>query len=257
VLFLGLHALGIVVSFLWVFAHVLCVLILGFYAVNPEVIVFLYFALSCMWILVGFILFLKQKKQPYSLMPIKRLHKFRWFDRVLARIGILRGDVDTSVYYDEAAFFALLEKTQVTHEDFEEALSWEMQEQITREDRQRFWTKKYLRNIPPLARQWKYAYTVHVDRFAYDMVRASNSVVNTQTICAHATEFEKLMLTLQRPSQNCGLLVGQPGVGRDSLVRFFADQIRKRKVPRVLHDARLMHLDIDQVLIHQRVIFEV
>jgi len=252
ILFLILQIIGGGVSLLWLGGHGIFVVFLGMLIAQFNTLIFLLFALSGMWILIGFIFFLKQKKQPYTLMPIKRLHQYQWFDRVLARIGVQKKKVDTSVFYNEKDFLDLLETHHISRESFQEALSWEMQEQIVREEKGRFWTKKYLQEIPPLARQWKYAYTVHVDRFAYDVTKASQSIINRQKVCAHAQEFEKLLITLQRPSQNCALLVSQPGSGKNALVRFFADQIRKRKLPKTFHDIRVMHLDIDQVLVHQK-----
>lgn len=112
---------------------------------------------------------------------------------------------------------------------------------------------KYLNpNIPyyrkgGVAKQWIYGYTFILSHFSKDV----NEVVSrTQDIfgIGHDDEVELLVATLGKLSNKNALFIGDPGVGKSSLILGLAQRINSGDVPPQLKDKRIIQLDVNSLI---------
>lgn len=67
-------------------------------------------------------------------------------------------------------------------------------------------------------------------------------------LMGHKNEYDRLLDVLSRPGSPAALLVGETGIGKDSIIRHLAFNITKDKVPAILFDKRLVELRIESAI---------
>lgn len=92
-------------------------------------------------------------------------------------------------------------------------------------------------------RAWTARPTPTLDRYATDLTALARAE-RVGFLVGHEREFEHLLEVLTRPGKPNALLVGEPGVGKSTLVAHLAFRIIKDRVPQVLFDRRLMELNV-------------
>ncbi len=98
-----------------------------------------------------------------------------------------------------------------------------------------------------VGRFWVYGYTFKLDHFSEDM---SMKVAYSHDIfgIGHDKEIEQLVSILGRRENKNILLIGEPGVGKSSLIKGLAQKINWGQVPPVLKDKRILKLDLNMLL---------
>ncbi|HVM76715.1 MAG TPA: ATP-dependent Clp protease ATP-binding subunit [Candidatus Paceibacterota bacterium] len=92
-------------------------------------------------------------------------------------------------------------------------------------------------------RAWTSRPTPTLDRYAADLTdRARDMQVGF--MIGHDEEYERLVETLGRPSNPNAILVGEAGIGKETILGHLAFMLTKDDVPRALFDKRLVSLDI-------------
>ena len=64
----------------------------------------------------------------------------------------------------------------------------------------------------------------------------------------HAEEYEKLVEALARPMNPNALLVGEAGIGKETIVQHLAFKLIKDEVPKALFDKRLVSVEIQNLI---------
>ncbi len=128
--------------------------------------------------------------------------------------------------------------------DFKEIIFWE--ERLTREvdARRKWWRWERLGLVSGLATGWAFAYTPTLDRFSRDL----NSLVGQLSFSAHPKEVEAIERILARAGENNVILVGEPGVGKKTIVYKFVQKIKEKKTFPILFYKRVLELDMKSVL---------
>ncbi|MBI2033478.1 MAG: ATP-dependent Clp protease ATP-binding subunit [Candidatus Liptonbacteria bacterium] len=96
-------------------------------------------------------------------------------------------------------------------------------------------------------RAWTSRPTPILDRFSRDFT----DLARRQAIgflVGHETEYERLVDTLSRPVNPNALLIGEAGIGKETLVARLAFQIIKDAVPKPLFDRRLVALELSTIV---------
>ncbi|MFA6650635.1 MAG: ATP-dependent Clp protease ATP-binding subunit [Candidatus Paceibacterota bacterium] len=97
--------------------------------------------------------------------------------------------------------------------------------------------------IRPVNRAWTSRPTPTLDMFGFDITDMAVAG-KSGFLIGHKNEYERLEDILSRPTKPNALLVGEPGVGKETIVGYLAYRILKDQVPSNLFDKRLVALNI-------------
>lgn len=86
-----------------------------------------------------------------------------------------------------------------------------------------------------------------LDNFCRDISKASENE-EIDPVVGRGTEIQRVSTILSRRKKNNPVLIGDPGVGKTSIVEGLAQLIRDKKAPRVLHDKRIFSLDLASIV---------
>ena len=92
-------------------------------------------------------------------------------------------------------------------------------------------------------RAWTSRPTPTLDRFGTDFTDLARET-QVGFMVGHDEEYERLVETLGRPADPNVILVGEAGVGKETIIQHLAFMLTKDDVPRNLFDKRLVSLDI-------------
>lgn len=96
-------------------------------------------------------------------------------------------------------------------------------------------------------RAWTSRPTPTLDRYSVDLTDLARSGESGFMI-GHDDEYERLVQTLARPINPNALLVGEAGVGKETVIRHLAFCLVKDTVPNALFDKRLVMLEIQNLI---------
>lgn len=92
-------------------------------------------------------------------------------------------------------------------------------------------------------RAWTARPTPTLDQYGTDLTNLAREE-QIGFLIGHEKEFEHLLQVLARPGKPNALLVGEPGVGKSTLIAHLAFRIIKDRVPPALFDKRLIELHV-------------
>ncbi len=190
----------------------------------------------------------------YRALSMRALHEQPWFERVYNRIGLTRADIAVTTLDDFEQFKALLAQNNVTVAMFKKILAWEIHVQEQRDARVAWWREDRLRQIRPIGRLWTYGYTVHLDRYSIDLSQHDPTEYADAEFVGHEETINLLLLTLDRPSDNNIMLIGDAGVGKKTIIHHIARMIRSGRLDsdHILRDKRILLLDVASILADAR-----
>ncbi|PID51585.1 MAG: hypothetical protein CR954_01045, partial [Candidatus Moraniibacteriota bacterium] len=170
---------------------------------------YMWYAVGCAVVTMGIVLYAYRIYRisghiPYKQMTMVELSQQPWFYRVLERIGVdaKSDDMRREMFRDFAMFEAFLKKHNVSAQEFEMIVAWEIEKQLERE-----------------------GYTVQLDRYAQDLTRFDNSRY-AQFFHGFDQEMDMMQVVLARPHENNVMITGAAGTGRHMMVHELARRIR-------------------------------
>jgi ATP-dependent Clp protease ATP-binding subunit ClpC len=92
-------------------------------------------------------------------------------------------------------------------------------------------------------RAWTSRPTPTLDRYATDFTDLARDA-EIGFMIGHGEEYERLVETLGRPTNPNALLIGEAGIGKETIIQHLAFMLVKDEVPKALFDKRLVSLDI-------------
>jgi len=253
VIFLGLAIIfaalltGIILLFIWV---ALPFLLLVIAATGIAGSLTAQLGMIAMLLFIAFIclIYRDSRKIPYIQMDIKELRREKCFERIYHRMEITKRGADDDIFNNPESLKSFLKNLDLDDEDFQSIISWEAGFQQRKEDKSKFWKKENLEKIPPLGKQWKYAYTPHLDEYTVDLSRLDPTEYRDIDLIGRQDEMEVIKLVLNRPVQNSVLLVGDSGIGKKTLVHHLAKLIRHNQAEKQLEDTRLLLFDMGRMI---------
>ncbi len=96
-------------------------------------------------------------------------------------------------------------------------------------------------------RAWTARPTPVLDKYSTDLTDLAREG-EAGFLVGHEEEYERLAETLGRPYNPNVLLVGEAGVGKETLIRHLAFELTKDEVPRALFDKRLVSLELQNLV---------
>jgi len=246
--------LGIFLIFEWLVWPFFLLLLAGmapfFFSMSlSEKIFFGILAFSLLWIFQFSLKLFREEKRNYSQMNLEELMKQSWFGRVWKRIGEdPTGQTTLFDGYFPEALNKFLGSCQITLQDFQEIVSFELANQIEEENKKRWWLKENLYSHPPIGKNWVYAYTVTLDKYSTDLSESDPTEYEKARLVSHERELSLLELILSRPNQNSVFIVGETGVGKHTLVHTLAKEIRENLVDPALYNKRVLEIHLGEFL---------
>ncbi|MCA9375316.1 ATP-dependent Clp protease ATP-binding subunit, partial [Candidatus Dojkabacteria bacterium] len=98
-----------------------------------------------------------------------------------------------------------------------------------------------------IARQWVYGYTFVLNKFSKDITQDVMQERVKYGI-GHAREIDELLSVLGKLSKNNALLVGEPGVGKSSIIKGIAQRINSGDTPLQINGKRIIQLDLNGLI---------
>lgn len=184
----------------------------------------------------------------YYAMTLPELARLEWFSRIWNRLGIMANESDPGVFESKEALEGFLNGLDMSIEEFDAVVSWEIRRQVKRETKDKFWLRENLAVIRPIGTKWIFAYTVKLDRYVLDLSEYDATQYRDAKLIGMERDLEELKTVLLRPSQNNAILVGETGVGKDTIVHTLARQIREMRAGEAFNDKRILSLDIREVV---------
>ena len=96
-------------------------------------------------------------------------------------------------------------------------------------------------------RAWTSRPTPLLDRYGVDFTDLARRS-NAGFLVGHGEEYRKLVETLARPINPNAILVGEAGIGKETIVQHLAFELIKDEVPRALFDKRLVSLELQNLV---------
>lgn len=172
-----------------------------------------------------------------------------WRDKALSRLGLSPKSVDTETIGIPEKREAFLATQRIAPELFDAAWRIEGERFAEKEQEKRFWEWEHLRRATRIGKYWAYAYTPHLDHYITDLSEQGSGNYRGQKLIGREKTIEMLTLTLSRPTDNSVLLVGDPGIGKRSIVHDFARRIRENYfTEKIIDESRVVIFDMGQVI---------
>lgn len=238
---------GFVILLLWILAPIVLVLSI-FGMMIGEKLYGMTLLVTIIFFIGAMMAYLEDKKIAYNELPIEKLLKFPWFKRVLLRIGTTSKELTREVLRDKESLSNLLKGHDMSLEEFDLILKWEMTLQIEKERAGKFWLRENLRKSSPLGKGWEYGYTVTIDRHAMELSSFDPTEYRYVLPIGYDEEIEMAKLVLSKDEQNNVLLMGESGIGKKAIMHHIAKQVMQGKAGVDLDEKRIMLVDLGSTI---------
>ena len=122
---------------------------------------------------------------------------------------------------------------------------WYRREKKAKDKAARFWERENLMSVKAIGKDWAYGFTPNLDRFCDDLARTfpfSHHLVGREKTA------RQIKQVLARLEDNNVILVGEPGVGRHTIIMDFAKRAKEGKIGITLSYKKVLQLSLNQVL---------
>ncbi len=171
------------------------------------------------------------------------------FDAVARRLGCDAVAKEELVHLTSDTLGAWLHARSLEEKDIRIAASIEKYFFEKNQTASHFWNWSELAKWSRIGKSWKYGYTIHLDRYTTDFSESDYSEYGHDDIYGKQQILQSLLGALERTSQNSVLLVGDPGIGKQSLVHYFGRLIRENVLRgTIFDDMRVLWFDVAHVV---------
>lgn len=190
----------------------------------------IYFGLVIIFIQLIFLISIYRKFQVldhylYQRMSVADLSKMNWF-KVYERLGVKKEDVPEEVLLDYNKFKDFLNELEVTEDECEKIVLWEIEKQEKKEEKKSIFSEERLLKILPIGLYWHFGETPILDSFAIDLTRQKKDPYEKFIFVGYEEEMDILESVISRKTENNALLVGLNGSGRKMIVNELARKIK-------------------------------
>ncbi|HEX8974449.1 MAG TPA: AAA family ATPase [Patescibacteria group bacterium] len=245
--FLAVLFLGLLFAFLWISAPLLAFVLL-FMAARGSLDILAVGIFFVLWATVSIFAYFNSTKTSLLQIDAKALVKKPVFDRICARCGVSARHFPKEIFDSEEKLKEFLKLHHLSRQEYARILAWELGRAQQKIDEGKFWLWENLKKIPSIGVQWRYGYTVLLDRYSQDLSRFDGSEYGNNELIGREEEYEVLKLILSRPDQNCVLITGNSGIGKKTLVHTLARRIRSRQEAEIFSSKRVLLLDLGRAI---------
>jgi len=187
----------------------------------------------------------KSVREPLDQMELKKILRQPWAYLIWERLGFRQKDIPAQVIQEPEKFLEdFLKNNDLKNEDFSYVVQWQIAEQIYKENRKKFWQPENLFAKGGLGRSWLYGWTATLDKFSKELGETKEIV----HLIGRRQEVEAISRILCKDQQSNVLLVGEPGVGKKTLIRQFARLVKQGRTATPIAWRRVLELDLNAAL---------
>ncbi|MFA6375775.1 MAG: AAA family ATPase [Candidatus Paceibacterota bacterium] len=149
---------------------------------------------------------------------------------------------------DEPKLQELMDRLQLSKDDVESVVLWQMRMESYQKYRARFWEKDNLRlklSESPVSMAVG-GYTVLLDQYARDITMSNP--LRSGGVVLHGHEIELLEEALMQQKGNGVILVGESGCGRKSIIYNFSNRMTSESSPAHLRMMRIMEINMASLI---------
>jgi ATP-dependent Clp protease ATP-binding subunit ClpC len=202
---------------------------------------------------------------------VTRLLQTPWGKFFLFRTGIPGKDIITNAVPDsivvppaavegvQNAFLTVFDRSPqlqgyffnrgMTREDILWVSQWYDRVVLEIQKKRAFWQRDYLLHIPSIGKTWNYGYTPTLDAYVSDL---SEDLLPFNRFYGRTQEIETIEHILCQRSGNNLLLVGDPGVGKHTLLTYLARLIKEGRVYPAIEGKRLLFCHLERLFSAER-----
>jgi ATP-dependent Clp protease ATP-binding subunit ClpC len=157
------------------------------------------------------------------------------------------GDMLICLAFHNPVFKRFLIKAKLNIRDIENLVWWleSLEKKIA--ERKKWWEYKNLLKKGSLAKEWTTGYTITLDKYSFDW-RDTIKQMGFEEIIGHQNEIKMVERILSRSKLNNVLLVGQPGVGRGSIIQALTMKSFFGKSLAPINYKRVVELDLSSLI---------
>ena len=186
-----------------------------------------------------------QNPSPGSLMDI--LHESFVLSQKNNHKIIFVEDLIVSLLKKEKLFSDFLFDFEIKERELIGILEWVMRSFEKQKKKEAWWKMENLGQISGLAKDWAYGETYTLEKYSHDLFYNAADV-DPLRLAGKEEEIRKIEIILSRSKEANVLIVGDPGVGRKTVVLGFVKMIMTEKISPVLEYKRVVQLDTDAII---------
>ena len=170
-------------------------------------------------------------------------------------IGIL--DLFSASAVADYAFKRLLFDQGIEPRDFDAIVHWQDRIYHVLDHRRRFWLKENLFRSQPIGKSWAAGFTALLDKYGRDITADMQKGGLDLRIIGRKREIDNIEQVLAKAGENNVLIVGEPGVGRETVLYGFAKRLLEGRSLPQLNRQRLVKLDLSAAIAGLKTVGEV
>jgi len=145
----------------------------------------------------------------------------------------------------QKAYQEFLAKRALDQEDPAPITQWFERNWQTAQKKARFWALENLLKTPGIGQDWAYGFTPHLDKYTQDLTQPKPY---SHHLIGREKEVDQIEQVLSRAAENNVLLVGEPGVGKETIILGFAKKVKEGTVFPPLQRKRVLELNLTALL---------
>lgn len=192
---------------------------------------------------------IKNIYQKNPCLPLADVLALSWQKALAANhLRIRFADFFIAVFELDANIQDILKRFGVKEQDVKDVLYWQRRREKHLEEDGKFWRRHNLLGRAGIGKNWAGGYTVNLDRVAEDLTLSARFQKIPENLYGRQAEVNLLERLLVRGSGNNAVLVGEPGIGRHTVLRAFASLVNSGRTFLPLRYARLLQIDSGAII---------
>ena len=134
-------------------------------------------------------------------------------------------------------------KINIESEDIDNICLWSESLKVRAQKSRRFWDLDDLLRATPIGQTWTYGFTPFLNEFAQSILTDKN-IIKSVALIGRKKEVAEIERVLSKQGENNILLVGDPGVGKESIIMGFGYLVALGKTLPALDYKRVLNLSV-------------
>lgn len=158
------------------------------------------------------------------------------------------GDVFVSLCRNDKFFKVMLDDLKLTAKDIANVVYWQTKIFKDKKESYRFLSTDHFKLSGGVGKDWAYGYTPFLKQFSVDITESLERGNLGLEIIGHDKEIEEIKEALLRGNGGNAIVVGEPGIGKETCVLGFAKKVLEGEIGSGLDFKHIVKIDTDYLL---------